>query len=101
MNMQKLMQQAQQMQAQLLKVQKELESTEYVGTSSLITVKINGKFEVLETKINLLDGENIEMDDKEMFEDMFTVAMNEAVKKAQSDKNIKLGKYGNGLAGLM
>ena len=101
MNMQMIMQQAKKMQAQLQKTQEELEKTEYSGTSSLVSVKINGKFEVLEVKINLSDGENIEFDDKDMFEDMISVAFNEAVKKANQDKENKLGQYGQGLAGLM
>ena len=37
MNMQKLMQEAQRMQLQLQKDQKELEQTTYVGNSSLVT----------------------------------------------------------------
>jgi len=101
MNMQMLMQQAKKMQAQLQKDQEELEKTEYEGSSSLINVKINGKFEVLSVKINLPSGEAIEADDREILEDMFTVAMNDAIKKVQSDKEKKMGKYGQGLAGLM
>ncbi len=101
MNMQMIMQQAKKMQAQLQKDQEELEKTEYEGTSSLVNIKINGKYEVLAVKINLPDGEVIEGDECEMIEDMFMVAMNEAVKKAESDKEKKMGKYGQGLAGLM
>ncbi len=101
MNMQMIMQQAKKMQAQLQKDQEELEKTEYEGTSSLVNVKINGKYEVLSVKINLSDGETFEKEDVEMLEDMFMVAMNEAVKKAESDKEKKMGKYGQGLAGLM
>jgi len=101
MNMQMLMQQAKKMQAQLQKDQEELEKTEYEGSSSLVNVKINGKFEVLSVKINLPSDEVIEADDREILEDMFTVAMNDAIKKVQSDKEKKMGKYGQGLAGLM
>ena len=101
MNMQMIMQQAKKMQAQLQKDQEELEKSEYVGSSSLVNVKINGKFEVLEVKINLPDGESIEVDDREMLEDMIMVAMNEAVKKVAVDKEKKMGKYGQGLTGLM
>ncbi len=43
MNMQKLMMEAQKMQAKLQKEQAELESTIYEGSSSLVSVKINGK----------------------------------------------------------
>ena len=101
MNMQMLMQQAKKMQAQLQKDQEELEKAEYEGSSSLVSVKINGKYEVLSVKINLPDGEAIEADDSEILEDMFMVAMNEAINKLNSDKEKKMGKYGQGLAGLM
>ena len=101
MNMQMIMQQAKKMQAQLQKDQEELEKTEYTGNSSLVNVKINGKYEVLEVKIDLPDGENVESDDIEMLEDMIMVAMNDAVAKAAKDKEQKLGKYGQGLSGLM
>ena len=89
------------MQAQLQKEQEELEKTEYTGSSSLVNVKINGKNEVLEVKINLPEGESIESEDKEMLEDMILVAMNDAFDKAANDKEKRMGKYGQGLAGLM
>ena len=101
MNMQMLMQQAKKMQAQLKKDQEELEKTEYEGSSSLVTIKINGKYEVLSVKINLPAGENIDADECDMLADMFMVAMNDAVKKLNIDKEKKMGKYGQGLAGLM
>lgn len=101
MNMQMIMQQAKKMQAQLQREQEELEKTEYVGSSSMVDVKINGKYEVLNVKINLPDGENISSDDIEMYEDMILLAFNDAVKKVNSDKEKKMSKYGQGLAGLM
>lgn len=99
MNMQKLMMEAQRMQAKLQKEQAELESSTYEGTSSLVTVVINGKKEVKSVKINLDD--EITKDDVEMLEDMIMVAMNDAVKKADTDKEKRLGKYSQGLTGLM
>lgn len=101
MNMQMIMQQAKKMQTQLLKEQEELNKTEYEGSSSLVNIKINGKFDVLSVKINIADGDNIEADDVEMLEDMIMVALNDAISKAQADKEKKMGKYGQGLAGLM
>lgn len=101
MNMQMIMQQAKKMQAQLQREQEELEKTEYVGSSSMVDVKINGKYEVLNVKINLPDGENISSDDIEMYEDMILLAFNDAVKKVNSDKEKKMSKYGQGLAGLI
>lgn len=99
MNMQKLMMEAQKMQAQLQKDQKELEDTIYDGSSSLVSVKMNGKYELVDVKINLDD--DFSADDKEMLEDMLMVAVNEASKKVLTDKEKKMGKYGQGLAGLM
>ena len=101
MNMQMIMQQAKKMQAQLQKDQEELEKTEYTGTSSLVNVKMNGKYEVKEVKINLSDGETISSEDTEMLEDMLMLAVNDAVRKIEKDKENKMGKYGQGLAGLM
>lgn len=101
MNMQMLMQQAKKMQAQLMNEQMELEKNEYEGNSSLVTIKINGRHEVMAVSINIPDGEAIGSDDKELLEDMIMVAMNDAVKKAVADKEKKMSKYGQGLAGLM
>ena len=99
MNMQKLMMEAQKMQAKLQKEQAELENTTYEGSSSLVTVVINGKKEVTNVKIKMDD--DITKDDVEMLEDMIMLAMNDAVKKADADKEKRLGKYGQGLTGLM
>ena len=99
MNMQKLMMEAQKMQAKLQKEQAELESSTYEGTSSLVTVVINGKKAVTSVKLNM--DEDISKDDVEMLEDMIMLAMNDAVKKADADKEKRLGKYGQGLTGLM
>ena len=99
MNMQKLMMEAQKMQAKLQKEQSELENSTYEGTSSLVTVVVNGKKEVKSVKLKM--DEDISKDDVEMLEDMIMLAMNDAVKKADTDKEKRLGKYGQGLTGLM
>lgn len=97
--MQRILQEAQKMQAQIQKDQKELEGTIYEGNSSIVNVKMNGKYEITDIKINLT--EDISLDDKEMLEDMIMVAVNDAVKKISNAKESKMGKYGQGLAGLM
>ncbi len=99
MNMQKLLQEAKKMQAQLQKDQQVLDNTIYEGTSSVVNIKMNGKYEV--TSVNLNVTEDITVDDKEMLEDMIMVAVNEAVKKVDADKEKKMSKYGNGIAGLI
>lgn len=97
--MQKLMQEAQKMQAKLLKEQEELEKSTYEGSSSLVNVVVNGKKDVISVKINLEDG--LDADDVEMLEDMLLVALNDALKKAEADKEKRMGKYSQGLTGLM
>ena len=99
MNMQKLMQEAKKMQAQLEREQEELGKTIYEGNSSLVNIKINGKKEIV--KVTISKDEDILKDDIEMLEDMVMVAFNDANKKADEDKNSKFSKYGNGLSGLM
>mgnify|MGYP001029831163 CR=1 FL=1 len=98
MNMQAIMRQAQQMQSEIMKIQKELEKTEYEGNSSLVTVVLNGKKEML--KLTIKDKENLNSDDMDILEDMVVVAFNEAMKKVDVDKEKKLSKY-QGLAGMM
>ena len=100
MNIQNLMREAKKMQKDLEKTQKELEKTEYEGKSSFVTVILNGNKEMKSLKIDfddVLEGK----EDMEMLEDLIVVAYNDASKKVDDDKNNKLGKYGNGLSGLM
>ena len=100
MNIQNLMREAQKVQKDLEKAQKDLEKTEYEGNSSFVTVVLNGKKEMKSLSIDYddkLEGK----EDMEMLEDLIVVAYNAASKKVDEDKNKKLGKYGNGLSGLM
>lgn len=87
------------MQAQLQRTQKEIESSTYEGNSSLVHVVLNGKKEVVSININI--EEDLSSLDKEMLEDMIMLAFNDACRKAEADKEAKLGKYGQGLSGLM
>lgn len=88
------------MQKDLQKTQKELENTEYEGSSSLVKIVLNGNMKMKSVKINFEDELSGE-EDMEMLEDMIMVAYNDAIKKVNEDKNKKLGKYGQGLSGLM
>ena len=99
MNIQSLMREAQKMQKDLQKTQSELSNTDYTGTSSLVSVVLNGNKDLKSVKINLDD--DLSKDDIEMLEDMLIVAFNDASKKVEADKEKKLGKYGSGLSGLL
>ena len=89
----------QNMQADLTKKQAELESNMYEGKSSLVTVVLNGKKEI--KKLTIDNKDSIDKDDLEVLEDMIMVAFNEASHKVDADKEKILGKYGQGLSGLM
>ncbi len=100
MNIQNLMREAQKMQKDLEKTNKELAATEYEGKSSFVTVVLNGNKDM--KSVNIVFEDKLEgKDDMEMLEDLIIVAYNEASKKVDNDKNKKLSKYGNGLSGLM
>lgn len=90
MNMQAIMKQAQNMQKEMMKIKEEIDQTEFIGESSFVSVKINGKKEVLEVKI---DSENIEKDDVEILQDIIVVAINQAMKKVDDVTEQKMSKY--------
>lgn len=99
MNIQNLMREAQKMQKDLMKTQEELNKTEYTGESSIVSVVVDGSKKLKSIKINMDD--DITKDDVEMLEDMILVAVNDAMKKADTDKEKKMSKYGSALNGLM
>lgn len=98
MNMQAIMMQAKKMQKDIENTQKELESKVYEGKSQLVSVSMNGKHELLSVKI---ENKDLDKDDLEMLEDMILVAVNEATRNLENDKQEKLGKYNKILNGLM
>lgn len=99
MNMQKILQEAKKMQTKIAKEQEELENKEFEGVSSLVSVKMNGKHEVLSISLNI--DKTFDMNDKDMLEDMILLAVNDANKKIQEEQEKTFGKYGNNMFGMM
>ena len=97
MNIQAMMKQAQKLQKEMLETQEKINSTEFTGKSSIVTVKMNGKKELLDVKI---DMDQIETDDVELLQDMITVAFNDAMKQINKETESKMGKYTQGMPGL-
>jgi DNA-binding YbaB/EbfC family protein len=98
-DMNKLMQQAAQMQEQMQKAQAEL-ATQTVDASAgggMVTVKANGALESVEIKI---DPKAIDPSDPEMLADMVLAAVNEALRSAQSLVESSLGSAMGGMEGL-
>ena len=97
MNIQAMMKQAQKLQKDMLNAKEEIDKKEFEGKSSFVTVKMNGKKEVLEIKI---DAETMDKDEIEMLQDILVVAINDANKKIDKETEEKLGKYTQGMPGL-
>jgi nucleoid-associated protein EbfC len=99
MDMNKMLQQVQQMQAQMAQAQQELanETVEASAGGGMVTVKATGALEITEIKIA---PEAIDPDDPELLADMVLAAVNEALRSAQSLAESKLGGAMGGLKGL-
>jgi DNA-binding YbaB/EbfC family protein len=99
MDLNKLMKQAQEMQAQMAQAQEELknETVEASAGGGMVTVKATGALEIVEMKIA---PEAIDPDDPDLLADMVTAAVNEALRSAQSLVESKLGSAMGGLQGL-
>ena len=89
-NMQQMMKQVQQMQADMAKAQEELKSqvVEASAGGGTVTVKVTGDLEVVEVKI---DPGAVDPDDVEMLQDLVVAATNEALRSAQEMAAKKLG----------
>ena len=94
-NMSKLLKQAQAMQEQIEDVQGQLSDmiVEAESGGGMVTVKVNGKQEVLEVNI---DPEAM-AEDSEMLEDLIISALNKALTKAQSDSQEKMNSVAGGM----
>ena len=96
-NLQEMMQQAKQ-QAEIL--QKKMEQT-VIETSSgggTVTVKMNGRKQVLLIKI---DPEAVKAGDVEMLQDLVMAAVNEASRKVDEAMKSNLGGMLGGLGGIL
>lgn len=85
MNMQALMQQAQKMQREMEKAQKDLEAKEFeiISAGGGIKVTITGKKLIKNIEI---DEDIIDPEEKDMLQDMIVVAINEAISKVISEE---------------
>jgi DNA-binding YbaB/EbfC family protein len=98
-DMNKMLEQVQQMQSQMQKAQEELknETVQATAGGGMVTVTATGDGEISEIKI---DPKAIDPDDPEMLEDMIVAAVNEALRSAHGLLEAKLGPALGGLQGL-
>jgi len=95
MNM-NMIKQAQKMQADLMKMQEEMEDKTYSAQSGggAVTAVVNGKNELLELTI---EPDAVDPEDVEMLQDLIVVAVNEALRKASTSMSDSMSKLTGGL----
>ena len=99
LDMNALLKQAQQMQADMAKAQEQL-ATEEVEASAgggMVKVKMTGDLKLKSIEI---DPEAVDPEDAEMLADMVMAAVNEAIRAAQEQATSKMGGITGGLGGL-
>ena len=99
MDMNKMLQQVQEMQEQMARAQEELEK-EIVEASvggGMVVVKATGAGQIVEIKIS---PEAIDPDDPETLADLVLAGVNEALRNAQDLMQSKLGGAMGGMKGL-
>lgn len=97
-----IMKQAKKMQEKIASIQAELESKTVEATAGggMVTVVVNGKFEILSLKI---DKEVVNPEDVDMLQDLIMAAVNEGIRKAQEMATAEMSKITGGfnIPGLM
>src|SRR5918998_4621453 len=98
-DMNAMMRQVQQMQAEMLKAQEELkhETVEASAGGGMVTVKMSGELELQDITI---DPGAVDPEDVELLQDMVQAAVNEAIRAAQELATSKMGQATGGLGGL-
>ena len=91
-----ILKQAQDMQARMKKLQDELESMTITGTAGggMVSADVNGQGILKRVKI---DASVVNPADTEMLEDLITVAVAEAQKKAQERQQQEMGALAGGM----
>ena len=95
-DMMNILKQAQDMQARMKKLQDDLEAMTITGTAGggMVSVDVNGQGMVKRVKI---DSSVVNPSDTEMLEDLITVAVSDAQKKAQERQQQEMGSLAGGM----
>ncbi len=90
-----LMKQAQEMQANMQKMQEELANAEVQGESGagMVKVTMTGRHDVKAVEID----PSLMSEDKEMLEDLLAAAVNDAVRKVEANTKQKMGDLTAGM----
>ena len=96
MDMSGIMAQAQQMQQKMATIQEELKGRTATGSAGggMVNVTANGKSEILSIEI---EKEIINVDEKEMLQDLITAATNDALRKVKAIGKEEMAKLTGGM----
>lgn len=96
MDVNSIMQQAQQMQAKLIEIQQELAKRKTRGTAGggMVTVTVNGRGEVLAVAI---EKELLSPGEAEMLQDLIAAATNDGLRKARELGRQEMAKLTGGM----
>ena len=96
MDVNSIMQQAQQMQAKLIEIQQELAKKKVEGRAGggMVTVTVNGRGEVLSVAI---EKELISPDEAQMLQDLIVAATNDGLRKAKELGRHEMNQLTGGL----
>ncbi len=96
MNLQKMMKQAQEMQAKMAEMQTRMESQQVEGSAGggAVKVRLNGKSQLLGVSI---DASLMKPDEKDMLEDLLVAAHADAKQKIDDTMSGEMGKLTGGL----
>ena len=96
MNQAAMMKQAQKMQQEMIRMQQELENTNYTAAAGggMVKAVVNGKHELVDLQIN---PEAVDPDDVDMLQDMIIAAVNEAMRTADAAAQNNMSKLTGGL----
>ena len=96
MNQAAMMKQAQKMQQEMIRMQQELENTNYTAAAGggMVKAVVNGKHELVDLQIN---PEAVDPDDVDMLQDMVIAAVNEAMRTADAAAQNNMSKLTGGL----
>ena len=94
-DMNNLLQQAQAMQEKMKKMQDEIALAEVMGESGagMVKVTMNGRHDVRAVEID----PSLMQEDKEILEDLFAAAVNDAVRKVEKQQQEEMGKMTAGM----
>lgn len=96
MNIQKMMKQAQEMQTKIANLQAKVEAEEMDGSAGggLVSLRINGKHNLLKVSI---DASLLKAEEKEMLEDLIVAAFNDAKTKMDDSTASQMSAITSGM----